>query len=112
LGGVVANSITNPVQVEIVDDFVERTHTQVMQYVPRSLTVTQSELKGKTTIEAAADSEQAKVYRELARRIDEHTDSRVPQPLEPNELKEWASAWADQLVAIEAGEVRGTSESI
>jgi nitrogenase iron protein NifH len=112
LGGVIANSMSHPFQKEIVDDFVARTHTQVMQYVPRSITVTQSELSGRTTIEANPDSEQAKVYRELARRIDEHTESTVPQPLEPTELKEWAATWADQLVAIESGEVRDKAAAI
>jgi len=112
LGGVIANSMSHPFQREIVDDFVERTHTQVMQYVPRSITVTQSELSGKTTIEAAPTSDQAKVYRELAERVDKHTESTVPAPLEPNDLKEWASSWADQLVAIESGEVRGERSSI
>jgi nitrogenase iron protein NifH len=83
-----------------------------MQYVPRSITVTQSELSGKTTIEASPDSDQATVYRQLAKRIDEHTNSIVPAPLSPDELKDWAASWADQLVAIEAGVVRGESEAI
>jgi nitrogenase iron protein NifH len=112
LGGVIANSMSHPFQREIIDDFVMRTHTQVMQYVPRSITVTQSELSGKTTIEGAPDSEQAGVYRELARRIDEHTNSTVPSPLTPTELKEWGAKWADQLVAIESGEIRGQQEAI
>ncbi|MDR2108843.1 MAG: nitrogenase iron protein [Coriobacteriales bacterium] len=112
LGGVIANSVTHPYQREIIDDFVDRTQTQVMQYVPRSITVTQSELSGKTTVEAAPESEQAEVYRELARRIDAHTESTVPAPLEPGALKDWAASWADQLVAIEAGEVRGEKEGI
>jgi nitrogenase iron protein NifH len=107
LGGVIANSMTHPYQREIVDDFADRTHTQVMQYIPRSITVTQSELSGRTTIEAAPESEQAAVYRELARRIDGHSESTIPAPLEPGELKEWAAKWADTLVAIESGEVRG-----
>ncbi|MDR2492600.1 MAG: nitrogenase iron protein [Coriobacteriales bacterium] len=112
LGGVIANSISHPFQREIIDDFVCRTKTQVMQYVPRSITVTQSELSGKTTIEGAPESEQAAVYRELARRIDEHTDSKTPAPLGPEQLKNWAASWADQLVAIEIGEVRGEKEAI
>ncbi|MDR1083151.1 MAG: nitrogenase iron protein [Coriobacteriales bacterium] len=112
LGGVIANSMSHPFQREIVDDFVKRTHTRVMQYVPRSITVTQSELSGKTTIEAAPESEQADIYRELARHVDEHTDSTVPAPLSPTELKEWGAAWADQLVAIESGEIRGKQEAI
>jgi nitrogenase iron protein NifH len=106
LGGVIANSINNSFQKKIVDDFVERTKTRVVQYVPRSITVTQSELKGKTTIEGAPTSEQAKVYRELANRIVEHDVSHVPSPLEPADLRAWAATWADQLVAQESGEVR------
>jgi nitrogenase iron protein len=102
LGGVIANSISTEYQREIVDDFVKRTNTQVMEYVPRSITVTQSELQGKTTIEAAPRSEQAKIYRRLAERIANHTESKVPSPLGTQELRDWAASWADQLVEIEA----------
>lgn len=98
LGGVIANSINAPYAKEIVDDFVSRTDTRVVEYVPRSLTVTQSELQGKTTIEAAPDSEQAKVYRSLAQNIAEHTVSKVPAPLETNELRQWAAEWGKRLV--------------
>ena len=112
LGGVIANSINNSFQEKIVQDFVERTNTKVIEVIPRSITVTQSELGGKTTIEAAPVSDQAAVYRELARRIDEHEISHVPAPLESAELRAWASSWADQLIAQETGEVRGARASI
>ena len=98
LGGVIANSINAPYAKEIVDDFVSRTDTRVVEYVPRSLTVTQSELQGKTVIEAAPESEQAKVYRSLAQNIAEHTVSKVPAPLETNELRQWAAEWGKRLV--------------
>jgi nitrogenase iron protein NifH len=111
-GGVIANSVTSDYQKAIVDDFVNRTSTQVMQYVPRSITVTQSELSGKTTIEGQPNSEQAKIYRELAKRVDEHTQSTVPQPLDSQELRDWAAKWADQILAIESGEVRGIAGGI
>jgi nitrogenase iron protein NifH len=102
LGGVIANSINSPYQKELVDDFVARTETQVMQYVPRSITVTQSELQGKTTIEAAPDSAQATVYRQLAARISEHRQSRVPAPLDEQELRLWAAQWSRDILRIEA----------
>jgi nitrogenase iron protein NifH len=105
LGGVIANSVSTGYQKAIVDDFVSRTKTQVLQYVPRSITVTQSELSGKTTIEAAPDSEQAKIYRELAERVDKHEQSITPSPLDPQELRQWASEWSDQILAIERGDV-------
>lgn len=112
LGGIIANSINAPYAREIIDDFAHRTKTQVMEYVPRSVTVTQSELKGKTTIEAFPDSEQAKLYQGLAQKIASHTESKVPSPLEIQELRDWAAQWADQIVALETGEVRGVAQSI
>jgi nitrogenase iron protein NifH len=112
LGGVIANSINAPYAKEIIDDFVKQTGTQVIGYVPRSVTVTQSELQGKTTIEAAPDSEQAKVYQQLADRIASHTDSKTPTPLDVKDLREWAAKWADQLLAMETGEVRSVAANI
>jgi nitrogenase iron protein NifH len=112
LGGVIANSINAPYAKDIIDDFVSRTKTQVVQYVPRSVTVTQAELQGKTTVEASPDSDQAAIYQTLATRIWEHEDSTTPAPLEVSELREWASGWADQLLAIETGEVRTPAQAI
>lgn len=112
LGGVIANSINTDYAREIVDDFVSHTRTQVVEYVPRSVTVTQSELQGKTSIEAFPDSEQAKVYKTLANKIWNHTESKVPTPLNDKELHEWAFKWADTLLAMETGEVRGAAAAI
>jgi nitrogenase iron protein NifH len=94
-----------------VDDFAERTKTRIIQYVPRSITVTQSELKGKTTIEAAPDSEQAKVYTRLAERIAAHGESETPNPLELDELRAWAAAWSDRLLQLETGVVVGGDQA-
>nr|WP_294554533.1 nitrogenase iron protein [uncultured Rhodopila sp.] len=101
LGGIIANSMNTDFHRQIIDDFAERTKTQIVQYVPRSLTVTQAELSGRTTIEAAPNSAQAEVYRVLARRIAEHTESKVPVALNPEQLREWSGGWANQLVEIE-----------
>lgn len=112
LGGVIANSVNAPYAKHIIDDFVARTNTQVMEYVPRSITVTQAELQGKTTIEAFPDSEQAQVYKKLADRIANHTESKVPEPLSAEALRKWAADWSDQILAVEAGEVRSNGASI
>lgn len=101
LGGVIANSVNAGYSKEIIDDFVKQTNTQVMEYVPRSVTVTQSELQGKTTIEAAPHSEQAKIYKGLAEKIGNHTDSKTPSPLEIAELREWAAKWGEHLLKLE-----------
>jgi nitrogenase iron protein NifH len=106
LGGIIANSMNTDFHREIIDDFADRTKTQIVQYVPRSLTVTQAELQGKTTIEAAPNTAQAEVYRALAKSIAEHTESKVPVALNPRELREWSAGWADQLIEIERASER------
>jgi len=67
--------------------------------------VTQCELKGKTVIEAAPDSDQARVYRSLAERIAAHEDSRTPAPLGVEELRDWAAEWSDRLLEQAEGVV-------
>ncbi|OAV64740.1 Nitrogenase iron protein 1 [Bacteroidales bacterium Barb7] len=111
-GGVIANSINNQYQQAILDDFVQQTGTQVVEYIPRSITVTQAELSGRTTIEAQPNSKQADVYRSLAKKIHDHTESKVPTPLDIDALREWSAKWADQLLAIESGEVRDIKSAI
>lgn len=112
LGGLIANSINAPYAKDIVDDFVERTKTRVVEYVPRSVTVTQAELQGKTSVEASPNSEQAKIYGRLATKVIETTESKVPSPLTTSELREWAAQWADHLLAMETGEVRSKAAGI
>jgi nitrogenase iron protein NifH len=104
LGGVIANSVREDHSRAIIDDFVSVTRTSVVEYVPRSVTVTQAELAGKTVLEASPASAQAEVYRSLARKIVEHRQSKVPEPLELADLRAWAARWADTLVALERGE--------
>ena len=106
LGGIIANSVNDDFSRSILDDFAVRTGTQVIEYAPRSSTVTRCELAGTTVIEGAPDSGQAKVYRRLAERIGAHTESRTPLPLATQELREWAAKWADYLLAAQSGEVR------
>ena len=101
LGGIISNSINTSYEKEVIDDFAKKTDTQVLEYIPRSVTVTQSELQGKTTIEAMPDSEQANIYRSLAKKISEHTESKTPSPLEIKELRAWGSKWGDYLLSLQ-----------
>jgi nitrogenase iron protein NifH len=103
LGGIIANSIQTPYASALIDDFAERTGTGVIGYVPRSLAVAQSELYGQTVIEAAPRSEQAEVYRQLARHIADNHDTVIPKPLNGPALKLWAREWGDRVFGVEAG---------
>ncbi|MDR1921886.1 MAG: AAA family ATPase [Candidatus Adiutrix sp.] len=112
LGGVIANSINAPYSRAIVDDFAERTKTRVVEYVPRSVTVTQAELQGKTVIEMSPDSPQAHVYLRLAENIAAHTESKTPAPLSVVDLHQWAAGWATELLKVETGEVGREADGI
>ena len=98
LGGIIGNSITNSAQKEMIKDFSEKTGTDVIKYVPRSTVVTKCELDGMTTIEGAPDSDQAEVYRELARRVISNKDKFVPEPFDVDDLMDWGSTWINRLL--------------
>jgi nitrogenase iron protein NifH len=101
LGGIIANGLTTSYAQNLVDDFASRTGTIVTQYIPRSSVVTQSELYGKTVIEANPQSVHANLYRELAKRIAEETETIIPKPLNVTELREWARNWGDRILQEE-----------
>lgn len=107
LGGIIANSITAGYSKTIVEDFAKKTGTKVAGYVNRSLVVQQSELYGKTVIEANPSSEQADIYRKLAAYIAENEDLVVPNPLGVSDLRDWAREWGDRIYNLDAGLVSG-----
>jgi nitrogenase iron protein NifH len=96
--GVIGNSINLPIHEEIIEDFAANTKATIAGFVPRSLTVAKAELQGKTTIEADPDSDQAELYRNLARGIINNENRYVPVPLGVDELKAWAESWHDRLL--------------
>lgn len=106
LGGIIANSIQASYSRPLIDDFASHAGVSVVGYVPRSMIVAQSELYGKTVIEAYPGSEQAGVYRKLALYIDENSNSVIPKPLNGPELKKWARSWGDRIFEAEAGVVQ------
>ncbi|MFZ3149250.1 MAG: hypothetical protein WA137_09425 [Methanothrix sp.] len=96
--GIIGNSINLPINEEIIQDFAANTKVTIAGFVPRSLTVAKAELQGKTTIEAAPDSDQAELYRNLAQKIISNENRYVPAPLGTDELKAWAESWYDRLL--------------
>ena len=111
LGGVIGNGLSAGYSKSIIDDFTSKTGTKAVGYVPRSLVVSQSELFGKTVIEAHPEDPHAEIYRNLAAYIAESEDLVVPNPLGVTELKEWAREWGDKIYDLETGGIGG-GESI
>lgn len=112
LGGVIANSMKPGYHKEIVEDFVAKTGTSIAGYVNRSIDVQQSELYGKTVIEAKPNSAQADIYRKLAKHIAENEELVVPNPLGSAELRDWARNWGDRIYDIETGVVNDIGQAI
>jgi nitrogenase iron protein NifH len=105
LGGVIANGLSAGYSKAIIDDFASRTGTKAVGYIPRSLVVSQSELYGKTVIEANPDCEHANIYRELARNIAKNDDLKIPNPIGVSDLRDWAREWGDKVFSLETGVV-------
>jgi nitrogenase iron protein NifH len=103
LGGIIGNGLSAGYSNAIIDDFAARTSVSVAGYVPRSLVVSQSELYGKTVIEAKPASEHADIYRALAKHIAENEALVIPQPLGVSDLREWARDWGDRVFSLENG---------
>ena len=106
LGGIIANGLTASFAESYIGDFAARTKSRVVSYVPRSLTILQSELYGKTIIETAPLSNQAYLYRRLAQQVLENDDEAIPQPLSSTELRAWSRQWGDRIVELETGLIR------
>lgn len=73
---------------EIVEAFAEVLGVPVIQHIPRSKLVQQAEFKGQTVIQAFPDSDQAEVYRSLARKVLANDKVYIPTPTDMAHLKE------------------------
>lgn len=88
VAGIINNMRGVPHEREIVEDFASLIGVPVIQHVPRSKTVQEAELLGKTVVEAFPDSPQAAVYRSLAEKVVQNKDIYVPTPTNMKQLKE------------------------
>lgn len=64
---------------EIVEQFGELIGVSVIEHIPRDKVVQSSELQGKTVVEAYPNSEQAQVFRKLARKILNNKKNHIPK---------------------------------
>jgi len=103
LGGIIAHGLTGPFSESIVRDFAKRTGVKAVSLLPNSTVVIQSELYGKTVMEAAPKSNHSYIYRMLAKRVMASRTVSVPLPLSAEDLRSWAREWGDRIFELEAG---------
>ena len=88
-GGIICNCRGIENELEIVNAFADRIGSKVIGVIPRSKMVQQSEINAKTVIEQFPESEQAELYRELARNMYENVEFVTPQPMGADEFDEF-----------------------
>jgi len=85
--GLINNMRGLPHEEEIVEEIAAMMGLPVIMHIPRSVTVQEAESQAKTVVEAFPDSEQARVYRELAEKILNNDKTYIPQPLTIDQIK-------------------------
>lgn len=88
VAGLINNMRGIPDEERIVEDFAQLLGVPVIQHVPRSRLVQQAESQGKTVIEAFPDSDQAEVYRSLARKVLANEKTYIPKIATFRDIKE------------------------
>lgn len=103
MSGIIANNLIGDYAGTMVSDFASRTKSRVVEYVPKSLDISKSELGGKTVVEAKPDSSAAHIYHKIAKGIAENEKTFVPQAMDVIELRDWARGWSDRITKEPAG---------
>lgn len=88
LGGIIYNGRSAVNEPSIIEGFAERLGTEVLGRIPMSDLIPMSEIRHKTVIEYAHDSDIADTFRFLGRSIIENENKVVPKPLSDEELNE------------------------
>ena len=86
MGGLIYNVRGSLDAEDIVEEFAKKLGTEIVGKIPNSLLIAEAEIEGKTVIEYAPNSEIAKIYRELAKKIYENDNGVIPTPLENEEI--------------------------
>lgn len=81
LGGLIGNGRNVPGEEALLRAFAEQINTRMIAYIPRDPIVNQAEVRRKTVVEWAPDSEQAARYRNLAVTVLKNKELSVPTPL-------------------------------
>jgi nitrogenase iron protein NifH len=86
LGGLIYNGRSVVDEPSIIESFAARLSAKIMGKVPMSELIPRGEIRRKTVLEYAPDSEIADMFRELAFAIFENKDRIIPEPLSDAEL--------------------------
>lgn len=86
LGGIIYNVRGMLDEADVVYDFAEKIGSHVIGHIPNAHEIAEAEIDGNTVIEYDGNTEIASLFRELAVKIYNNTQTSVPKPLSPDEM--------------------------
>lgn len=87
LGGIIGNGRNVDREEELLKAFADKLGTQLIEFIPRLKMLHDAEIHRQSIIEYAPHSDEAKIYSELAEKIDNNTNLVIPSPMEFEELE-------------------------
>ncbi|OIJ17302.1 nitrogenase iron protein nifH [Anaerobacillus alkalilacustris] len=87
LGGLICNSRNTDREADLITELARRLNTQMIHFVPRDNIVQHAELRRMTVAQYAPESQQAKEYDMLAKKILDNDMMTIPTPIETDELE-------------------------
>jgi len=101
LSGIICNSNgDDALERAVVPVFAQRLGTSFVEFVPRSSVIQACELEGRAVVEHAPQSDEAAIFRDIARKVMENDVKVIPTPVE--ELPELEELYRKNLVKVEA----------
>ena len=88
LAGLICNARMTDREYDLAHELAGRLGTQMIHFVPRNNIVQHAELRRMTVVEFAPQSDQAREYKELARKIIANDLKVIPTPLEMDDLED------------------------
>ncbi|MBO8087665.1 MAG: nitrogenase iron protein [Marichromatium sp.] len=88
LAGLICNARMTDREYDLAKALATRLGTQMIHFVPRNNIVQHAELRRMTVVEFSPESDQAKEYKELARKIVANDLKVIPTPLEMDDLED------------------------
>ncbi|HWR38618.1 MAG TPA: nitrogenase iron protein NifH [Patescibacteria group bacterium] len=88
LRGIIGNSRNLANEQELLAAFAERLNTRLLAFLPWDRIVQQAEIRRKTVIEWAPETDQAEAYRRLADQVMNNDGGDIPTPMEFADLEE------------------------
>lgn len=95
LGGIIGNSRNTPNEEQLLKEFAKCLNTKLITFIPRNIIVNKAENNHQTVIQYAPKSNQADIYRFLAKYILKNEMLTIPTPISFETLEKLVATYAN-----------------